>query len=125
MRRGRPLRRTSLIPRSSALAIADAARERTVRDEVFARDGYRCVLADHIESAWFPRCSGPLTFHHRRKASAGGSYTVQNGVSACLTHNLWVEEAPVDARTVLGGFLVVREGDPEWESLGRRAARKG
>lgn len=56
----------------------------SVRAAVFARDGYRCRLAD-VDGAG--RCFGGLTFHHVRKESQGGVYTVDNGASLCAHHN--------------------------------------
>jgi hypothetical protein len=60
--------------------------------------------------------------HERRKRSAGGSLTnPDNLIPACNVCNGWVEDFPKLAREVFGSMLVVREGDAEWESLGRRA----
>lgn len=104
--------------------------ERAVRDAVFARDGHRCRLRDHVGTIlrfddWevdVPDCFGGLSYHHRRKAGAAGAYTEANGATLCIGHNRWVEDAP-DAAASLDPFLIVRESDPEWESLGKRAAR--
>lgn len=105
--------------------------ERTVREAVFARDGHRCVMRDHAGSfvngegnvvTPVPRCWGQLSFHHRRKAGAQGAYTVENGATLCIGHNVWVEDHP-DAAEALDPSLVIREGHPDWERLGRRAAR--
>jgi hypothetical protein len=90
-----------------------------VREVVFARDGHRCLLFSSL-------CRGGPTFHHRRKAGAGGAYTVENGATLCEFHNGHVEDNP-DMYVGDGAFaylrLVVREGDPDWEELGRRANR--
>jgi hypothetical protein len=104
--------------------------EKTVQRAVFERDGHRCQLYYFVglrldvELGEFevPRCQGPNTFHHRRKASAQGAYVEANGVTLCALHNRWVEDHPDRAVLVLP-LLVVREADPEWESLGRRANR--
>lgn len=123
------------------MGAADAEAE--VREVVFARDGHRCVLQpwvgepvphdvppdpDDLDGHWYatvPGCYGPLTFHHRRKASSGGAYTPANGLTACLGHNRWIEDEP-DAARALGGetpwWLVVTEGDAEWTQLGRKAS---
>lgn len=121
---------------------AAADDEAIEREKVFARDGHRCVLAvwvrepvpfdpapdpddlDHA-SLVVPNCYGPLTFGHRRHASAGGAYIADNGNTLCLGHNRWCEDEPDAARALGGanpGWLVVREGDPEWHQLGRKAA---
>ena len=95
-----------------------AARQRAVREAVIARDG-GCLLAGLTDHP----CMGRLTFHHRRKASAGGIYAVANGATACALHNGWIEDCPTEARRLFPG-LVVREGDMEWEQLSARAGRK-
>lgn len=59
--------------------------------------------------------------HHLRKTGQGGAATLlANMLSACNPCNDWVEDHPTLA-TSLG--LVVTEGDPRWEQLGRRAER--
>lgn len=104
--------------------------EREVREAVFARDGYRCQLRDFMREqrtlgarvVEVPLCYGGLTYHHRRKAGAQGAYTLANGATLCVEHNYWVEDEPEATKLVLPS-LVVREADPEWEQLGRRAAK--
>ena len=108
-------RRTPLRSRG-ARRTAEKPSESKVKALVFARDYQTCRLAWHQDS----KCTGRLTPHHLRKASAGGAYIVENLVTLCAGHNGWVEDNP-DEATMLG--LVVREGDPGWESLGRRANR--
>lgn len=59
--------------------------------------------------------------HHLRKTGQGGSaILLANMMSACNPCNDWVEDHPAAARE-LG--LVVLEGDPRWDQLGRRAER--
>ena len=85
---------------------------------MFARDG-RCVLFSSL-------CRGGPTFHHRRKASAGGAYVEANGARLCEFHNGHIEDNPdmyVGDGPLAYMRLVVREGDDEYESLGRRANR--
>lgn len=130
------------LSRVSAKRAEQADDEAQVREAVFARDGHRCVLQvwvgepvphdapldpDDLDADWFatvPGCYGPLTFGHRRHASAGGAYITENGNALCLGHNRWCEDEP-DAARALGQetpwWLVVREGDPEWHLLGRKA----
>jgi hypothetical protein len=91
---------------------------------VFERDGHRCVVGGQgREHTVAGGCVGGLTFHHRRKRSAQGADTVDNGATLCLGHNQWIEDNPAAARLNFPA-LVVREGDPEWEQLGRRAQRR-
>ena len=97
---------------------AERATERQIREQVFARDR-RCVLAVVDPSH---RCRGPLTPHHRRKASSGGAYSMANLITVCAGGNGDIEDRPAYYRHHFP-FLVVREGDAEWESLGRRAHR--
>lgn len=142
MRRGRPLATDPAKARAwqdrSRQAQQLAPDERQVQAAVFQRDGLRCQLRDHVGTQYHtelasgavtdpgevPACWGPLTYHHRRKAGAAGAYTEANGATLCAGHNRWVEDEPDAARLVLP-HLVVREGDPEWPELGRRAARRG
>ncbi len=60
---------------------------------MFARDG-GCVLA--MEDAG--ECAGPDTPHHLLKAGQGGGYTLDNLVTLCARHNVWVEDNPDHAR---------------------------
>lgn len=55
-----------------------------IRAQVFDRDSYRCALRDVAGAG---RCYGPLTPHHRRKASQGGGYTLANLRTLCSHHN--------------------------------------
>lgn len=116
----------------SRRALALGPDERAVRDAVFARDGHTCRLRAQVGVfvtvddarlvVEIPRCLGPLSFHHRRKASASGAYVEANGAALCVGHNRFVEDEP-EVAVAVDPFLVVREGDPEWESLGRRSQR--
>lgn len=131
------MKRSRIKPRSDA-AWEDDERKAAVREALFARDGRRCVVSrfthvgevvdGQVVVTWLPPCRGQLTFGHRRHASAGGAYIVANGNTLCAGHNGWMEDHPHQARA-LGGetpwWLVVREGDPEWEQLGRKAAGVG
>lgn len=110
MKRGGPLRRKTPLRSTygTRRSETEAADRFVVRALVFARDGYRCRLAD-VDGAG--RCFGPLTPHHVRKASQGGEYTPANLAVLCAHHNDEIE-ADADlaalART-LG--LVRRRGD--------------
>lgn len=98
---------------------AERRTEAHIREQVFARDR-GCVLRDDPEH----RCFGPMTPHHRRKASSGGAYSMANLITICSTGNSDIEDRPAYYRE-RHPFLVVRESDPEFESLGRRAHREG
>jgi hypothetical protein len=93
--------------RSVSKKRADAADERrAVREQVFERDGHMCVLKPLVADGSVPPCRGKReTFHHLEKASAGGDYTVENGVTLCAGHQVFVEDHPAEA-TGLG--LVIR-----------------
>lgn len=92
-------------------------RQGHVRSAVFARDG-DCLLR-----GFTMRCGGGLEYHHRRKASSAGAFTVQNGATLCSLHNAYVEDHPalIEAHHP---YLIVRPSDPEWLELSARAARK-
>lgn len=94
---------------------AVVAEHETVRAAVFARDGYRCLLAGRRD---VPACFGINTPHHLRKSGQGGPYVVENLVTLCLSHNdTWVE-GHGDAAWALG--LLCRNGDSLdecWERL--------
>lgn len=96
---------------------AERRQEAQVRQMVFARDG-GCVLRSDPEH----RCLGVMTPHHRRKASAGGAYSMANLVTCCAGLNGDIEDRPAYYRERFP-HLVVREGDETFESLGRRAYR--
>lgn len=116
MKRGGPLRRTPLARgastlkrsrlRAKPLEAAEAKRRAEVRGLVFARDGFRCVLADNPAAiAALGPCFGRITLHHLRKASQGGEYSVENGLTLCQAMNDAVEDNP-RAAFLLG--LVIR-----------------
>lgn len=112
------MKRTRLKPRSKRSIQADLSKA-VIREAVFLRDGYCCIMSVGVPGA--PGCSGPLTPHHLRKASQGGAYEMENLVTLCSGHNTWVEDNPWSAHR-LG--LVCRNGetlDECWDKL--RAAR--
>lgn len=82
--RARPRPATSRQTRRSAEKSARALEHDEIRQQVFARDGFRCRLRG-VPGAG--RCLGPLSYHHRRKGGQGGSYTVENGAALCIGHN--------------------------------------
>lgn len=88
--------------KSAAQLDAEAA----VRAVVFARAGHRCQLA---AVAGAGPCWGGLTYQHRRKASQGGKYTVENGAALCAHHNTELEANADLARLgVQLGLVVLR-----------------
>jgi hypothetical protein len=122
--RAKPRKR---LPAKSERKAAAAPDEAKVREAVYARDR-GCQLAHLVgqrDSAGteVPRCHGPRTPHHRRKAIEGGAYSVANRVELCLGHNGWVEDEP-DAAAELAPLLVMRSGDAGYAQLGRRAQRE-
>lgn len=142
MRRGTPLKRAALksgltrkpLRQRSAAQVDDSVRQASVRAEVFARDGHRCVIAQYkgidkgavihgegVAPIYLPACGGRLTFGHRRHAGAGGAYVVANGACVCQNCNDFCADNADDIRAIFGTRLIVRESDPEWTELGRRA----
>lgn len=72
-----------------------------VRAAVLERDG-GCLL--HLgrelnDGSWGP-CFGGLTYHHLKKASQGGEYTIENGATLCAHHNDLVEDHPTRAASI-------------------------
>lgn len=115
MSRATLARRQRLAP-ISARRRNERDERRAVRDEVYGRDGYACQVAARVEDPG--RCYGPITPHHRRKASQQGAYTAANLVTVCAHHNERLEADPDLAARARAAGLVVRPGDPEWETLG-------
>lgn len=65
-------------------------------------------------------CTGRAqTLHERRKRSAGGSVLkLANVMPSCFICNDAVENIPMIHFAQAAG-VVVREGDPEWDELGK------
>jgi len=86
--------------------------------------GVRCEIGHVLAVAGVRpfRCSFAIEgIHERRKRSSAGSLVVAaNLIPACNWCNGWIEDNPAEARDLFGDFLVVREGDPEWDALGSR-----
>ena len=113
-RRATALRRTSFLPRPrfDPDALAD---RRLIREAVFARDRWTCLLAG-VEGAG--PCFGMLTVHHRRKASGGGAYRLNNLATLCALHNDALESDADVARIGVALILVVRRDHPDWHACG-------
>lgn len=66
------------------------------------------------------RCGGrSVLTHHRRPRGRQGSHAHVNLLAACDSCHVWIHQNPDIAR-FLG--LLVSEGDPEWDALGRSAS---
>lgn len=116
MRRSKPLRS------SGARVRADEQAYRAAKDTLRGTHP-ECQLGDLIATVdGRHRCRGVYQGpHHLRKTGQGGSMVLlDNMLSSCHPCNEWVENNPA-AALELG--LVVVEGDPRWEQLGRRAER--
>lgn len=117
------LKRTPIKQRSAKRAdLMASTRAPAVRKLV--ESGEMCRIGPLLSAEGLgPNCMIVVQgLHERRKRSAGGSLTnPDNLIPACNVCNGWVEDFPKLAREVFGSMLVVREGDAEWESLGRRA----
>jgi hypothetical protein len=83
------------LPAQSAKRQQEAKSNADIREQTFERDGWTCRLAGFTQLG---PCMGPLTFHHKQKASAGGGYTVDNGITLCAQHNSAIEDFPLLAR---------------------------
>lgn len=129
MERRAPLRRTEFRPktrkpmaaRSSKRSAEHEARKLIVGTLVDA--GVRCEIGPHLAAAGVPvHCTGAVGgLHERRKRSSAGSTTItENLIPACNWCNGWIEDNPEAARGLFGTWLVLREGDEAWDSVGRR-----
>lgn len=106
MKSGQPLRRGKRLRHASPKRMARWDAEDEIRQAVFARDRWRCQLED-VKAAG--PCRGRLTYHHRRKASQGGEFTVENGATLCLHHNCELEaDADLAALAVTLGLVIRR-----------------
>lgn len=138
MKRSGPIKRKTPLKRTDGLkadpAKAQAWRQRSkplrsrpkrrtpaeiaVREAVFARDRYRCLLAGHGRVLGVA-CFGEITYHHLLKEGQGGAYTMENGATICCGHQGGIEDHPAEALE-LG--LVVRPGVDHAEAERRRRA---
>ena len=109
--------------RRSRLKPMSAKKRREIREsrptvaEVFARDGYGCVLRRHQHLTG--ECQGDLQPHHIRKQSKrSGDWRPQVLVTTCWFHNcVWIEGNGVAAREI---GLRVSDGDTlaeAWERM--------
>jgi hypothetical protein len=113
---GPPRRRSPLKPMSDRRqAELDARAE--IREALYRRDRWRCLLAGQRAHPGVPLCWGPLTPHHLRKAGQGGPYSLENLVTLCAGHNSWVETTRSFARDV--GLEATADDTPAtvWDRL--------
>lgn len=84
--------------------------------------GFGCEIGpvlSHYENEDWRYCTGRIQgLHELRKRSSGGSLVNRsNLIPACNYCNSWVECNPLLAHEY---GLVVREGDDDWDRLGKR-----
>lgn len=116
------MRRTRMKQRSDNRQEGDAA-YRALSDQVRTEHHGACQLGPLIATADHShRCIGiQQGLHHLRKQGQGGARILRaNVMPSCNPCNDWVEDNPDDA---LDLGLVVLEGDPRWNDLGKRAER--
>lgn len=87
--------------------------------------GHGCGIGPVLMAAGLDQarhCRGKIEgLHELRKRSAGGSLVnPDNLIPACNYCNGLVEDEGGVIRELTGTAFIVREGDPEWESLGKR-----
>jgi hypothetical protein len=89
-----------------------------------AVEGVRCEICPELAAAGVSvpgGCSGRIGgLHERRKRSGVGSVDhAPNLIPSCNNSNGWIEDRAGAARAIFGTWLVLRPGDPEWETCGR------
>lgn len=118
-----PERRTELARRSPKRA-KEMAEHRIPLVKALVEAGVRCEMSMVYESLGIAhRCQGRISgLHERRKSSSGGSRLhPDNLVPACSWCNTFAEDAVgEDRRLIEESYLVVREGDPDWDRLSKR-----
>lgn len=115
------------VQRGRALPAASAAkgRQNRARAKLVARLaalGVRCEVCPELLALGIPvRCTGLSGLHERRKrSSAGATDVARNLIPTCSAVNGgFIEDHPAAARA-LGDWLVIRQGDPEWDSFVKR-----
>lgn len=123
--RGQGLKRTGRVKPRSDRNVAEGAERKEIRTTAAPA---RCTIGPVLaELGVAGGCDGRGRvegLHERRKASSGGSKVNEaNLMPACNRCNSLIECEPKLVRERTGTLLVVREGDPEWEQLGRRHDR--
>lgn len=93
-----PKKRKAVNPMSDDMKAFVVEERRPLREQVFARDGWQCVIL----SPWHERLAdwNPLTVHEKATRGreggirAEGVNTLENCVSACLRCNVAMSENP-------------------------------
>lgn len=133
MKPGGPIKRKTGLKQGGGLKRSPIKQRSSERSRVMKEDriplitalveaGFSCEIGPVLEHHGHPdsrHCRHKIEgLHELRKRSAGGSLVNrQNLIPACNYCNGWVEDNPATAHE---WGLVVREGDPEWERLGKR-----
>lgn len=104
--------------------------DRAIRADLVGRlvaAGVRCEVCPELARAGVrTHCSGAIGgIHERRKRSSSGSTrNAENLIPCCNWSNAtWIELHDDAARSLFGTWLVVRDGDPEWDRLAARLDR--
>ena len=117
------LKRTWLKPRSKKRE----HQMKTVRIPMVKAHEGGCEVCPILDALGIEtHCAGVISgMHERRKSSSGGSRENPAGLyGACSWGNGFIEDAVgEDREKIEASSLVVREGHPEYESLGVRAWR--
>ncbi len=123
-------RGTSQLARSGRLAPRSAARSKQMKEDrvplvlAYIEAGITCEISPVLEDLGISHhCAHEIGgLHERRKSGTGGSRVNRaNLVPACNWCNGFLEDAVGSDRVLIeDSFLVVREGDSEWEQLSKR-----
>lgn len=90
-------RRARLKPMSDKRR-AELPDDDVIRQQVFARAGYKCQIKPLLAGTRWVKCWGILTMHHLKKDGQCGETSLDNCIAACAGHNQWVENEPRLAR---------------------------
>lgn len=112
--------------RSRSLGSRSRAQLRDVRELVFERDEWTCIVAGDPYTA-FVSCSGPLTLQHAIGRGMGGSALFDSPLylrAMCATHNRLIEsDAAFRGLCEVAGWSHPRLGVDPREQLLRRPIR--
>jgi hypothetical protein len=120
---GRPSAARGSIRKASARKTSEGAARRALVGRL-AVEGVGCEICPElalIAGIVVPGgCGGLGGIHERRKRSSAGTVGhAPNLVPSCNVANGWIEDNPELARVLFGSWLVLREGDAEWDTCGR------